>query len=141
MKRENIKYVEVLTYPGIWEKRILLQKIAGGKCLCVAEGYEETYIDSDTSTFVVDSCRASEWREIKELEYVPYESIEDFKDRLAGGLVLVKKGFYPQRIVSTGSNCVWVAKRDETEEIYFDSLFEFYIWYSDGAPCGKIKEG
>jgi hypothetical protein len=138
MKRENVKYVEVLSVQGDWRKRIHIETFKDGACLCVTSGSEEMYIDN--IGYLTHRWGPDQWREIKEPEYVPYESVEDFKDRLADGLVLAKKGFYPQRIVSTGSNCVWVAKRDETEEIYFDSLFECYTWYSDGAPCGKIKE-
>jgi len=133
-KQREAHWIEVRNHDNRrWEKRIAID-LECIPILCVDKPDEEKYLNREC----YDTDWWDQWREIKEPEYVPYETMEecfeDLKDvwiRYKDTPTLIHKiihfDFY-RDVVKIGD---WVHN--------FRVVFEVFEKI-DGIPCGKLKE-
>ena len=121
---------------GKWSERIFLYKNpVNKKFVCVAESDEEAYRKGGNSYNEIGWVYA-----IEIPEYIPYDSVDDFKDRLSDGLVLRGNNTAPDRIVCVSEiDGLYIANGIGTYRTSYKEFLENCRWFSDGAPCGKLK--
>jgi len=76
----------------------------------------------------------------KNSEYVPYESIDDFRQRMPDGLVRFKNDEFPSKVIAFDEEYVYIYENCNLSEHTFEDFLKHYTWFSDGSPCGKLKE-
>ena len=114
---------------GEWEERIFIKHgNHKGKvtAICVRECDEAEFLN-DSADFNVRGW--TEWREIKEPEYVPFD-FSDAKD-LIGKTVKDEEGYYI--LIMVVDNGIYISG----SYFYFSELLSRYT-FIDGTPCGKI---
>jgi len=115
-----------------YEKRIAVD-LECNPVLCVDLDFEEKYLNFEH----YDVEWWDQWREIKEPEWVPYETMEECFNDLKKDQFMIKRKEYIY--------CVAVACMDDSGCRIYDDLYSFkqifnYYTKLDGTPCGKLKE-
>ena len=122
-----------------WKERIFLYQNPNNKeFVCVDDKDEEAYRKGE---YGYSRIYWEYGEEIPKPEYIPYDSVEEFLDRLPYGLVRFGNEKDPSRIVDVDEDTVYIAEGCNISEYDFEEFLSDYKWFSDGSPCGKLKGG
>jgi len=132
-KQREAHWVDVRDhYQKVWKKRIAVD-LECNPVLCVDPDDHEKYLNFEA----YDIIKWEKWREIKEPEYVPYETMEECFEDLKKDQFMVKRkecNFFTAIIYIDGSGGVTY-----NDNFSFNELLDNYTKL-DGTPCGKLKE-
>lgn len=133
-KQREAHWVEVRNHDNRrWEKRIAVD-LECIPVLCVYTGHEEDYLNWKS----YEVTEWTQWREIKEPEYVPYETTEEcFND--------LKDAWIRYKDTPTSINKIIQFAYDKDVVKIDNWLYDIESLFNnfeklDGTPCGKLKE-